>query len=91
MAYVQLQEAHQKQPTVIWGKKQKLLGETGKGKLPFYTKSISLRFTTSKEATEGMMYHQTDRDTTMPIHLSPWLQGDQERKYCNSDSSIPPK
>uniref|UniRef100_A0A8B9QE44 Uncharacterized protein n=1 Tax=Apteryx owenii TaxID=8824 RepID=A0A8B9QE44_APTOW len=24
MAYVQLQEAHQKQPTVIWGKKQNL-------------------------------------------------------------------
>nr|XP_058924265.1 small ribosomal subunit protein uS17-like [Kogia breviceps] len=53
MADIQTERAYQKQLTIFQNKKRVLLGETGKEKLPLYSKNIGLGFKTPKEAMEG--------------------------------------
>ncbi|XP_030102878.1 40S ribosomal protein S11-like [Mus musculus] len=53
MADIQTERAYQKHPKIFQNKKQVLLGETGKEKLPRYYKNIGLGFKMPKEAIEG--------------------------------------
>uniref|UniRef100_A0A8C6ZIQ6 Uncharacterized protein n=1 Tax=Nothoprocta perdicaria TaxID=30464 RepID=A0A8C6ZIQ6_NOTPE len=75
---VQFKQVHKKQPTLSWSKKHKLLGNRSKEMLPLYTKN------------HPENCHEKDiRGTSMPMQLSPCLQGDPKWKYCNSESQHP--
>ena len=53
MADIQMVCAYQKQPTIFQNKKRVLLGETGKEKLPWRYKNISLELKMPTEDIEG--------------------------------------